>query len=108
MTGFSKHDQLVVDVAKIIDPPAFSERYRPGNPNLWERWMSGKGQRISKAVAKADKVIAASQADLLSIIEGAREYVADSLDAHEHSDGRDLLTRIDAALSKPNAPGREG
>lgn len=28
----------------------------------------------------------------------AREYVVDALDAHEHSDGRDLLARIDAAL----------
>lgn len=29
----------------------------------------------------------------------AREYVVDSLDAHEHSDGRDLLNEIDIALS---------
>jgi len=28
----------------------------------------------------------------------ARAYVADSLDAHEHSDGRELLTKIDAVL----------
>lgn len=28
----------------------------------------------------------------------AREYVTDALDAHEHSDGRDLLKEIDAAL----------
>lgn len=28
----------------------------------------------------------------------ARWYVTDALDAHEHSDGRDLLKEIDAAL----------
>jgi hypothetical protein len=99
MTGFSKHDQLVVDVARIIDPPAFSERYRPGNPGLWERWMSGKGRRISKAVEKSDRVIAAAQAEPLAILSEARLYVTDALDAHEHSDGRELLARIDTALS---------
>lgn len=105
MNGFSKHDQLVVDVARIIDPPAFSDAYRPGNPSLWERWMTGKGQRITKAVGKADRIIEASQADLLAIIEAAREYVADSLDAHEHSDGRELLTRIDQALAPATGGG---
>ena len=100
MSGFTDHDQLVVDVAKIIDPPAFSDRYRPGNPSLWERWMSGKGVRISKAIKKADAVIAASQSDLLAIIGDARLYVTDALDAHEHSDGRELLKRIDTALSQ--------
>lgn len=98
MNGFSKHDALVVDVAKIIDPPAFSHAYRPGNPGLWERWMMGKGQRISIAVRKADDIIEAAQAELLAITRDAREYVADSLDAHEHSDGRALLNRIDEAV----------
>ena len=40
--------------------------------------------------ARADKM-----RDLLT---RAREYVTDALDAHEHSDGRDLLKEIDAAL----------
>ena len=109
LEGFSRHDQLVVDVAKIIDPPAFSERYRPGNPTLWERWMTGKGQRITKAVGKADRIIEAAQADLLAIITDARIYVADSLDAHEHSDGRELLQRIDSALrARQPEKGEEG
>lgn len=107
MSGFSDHDQLVVDVAKLIDPPAFSDRYRPGNPSLWERWMSGKDIRISRAIKKADAVIAASQADLLAIIGDARLYVTDALDVHEHSDGRDLLKRIDAALSQYRSLGGE-
>lgn len=34
----------------------------------------------------------------------AREYVVDALDAHEHSDGRDLLNEIDAALTPKEAP----
>jgi hypothetical protein len=33
----------------------------------------------------------------------AREYVADALDAHEHSDGRELLTAIDEAIAKDAA-----
>lgn len=100
MNGFSDHDQLVVDVAKIIDPPAFSEAYRPTLPDFWERWMRNKGARISKAVGKADAAIEAAQADLLTVIRDARVYVTDSLDAHEHSDGRELLARIDTALSR--------
>ena len=34
----------------------------------------------------------------------AREYVADALDAHEHSDGRDLINEIDATLEQVASP----
>jgi hypothetical protein len=44
-------------------------------------------------------------ADLLlgkvGLLREARWYVNDALEAHEHSDGRDLLNRIDAALATP-------
>lgn len=36
---------------------------------------------------------------VLGLLREARWYVNDSLEAHEHSDGRDLLNRIDAALA---------
>jgi len=39
---------------------------------------------------------------LLALLERSREYVSDSLDAYEHSDGRELLTAIDEAL-RPDA-----
>lgn len=35
---------------------------------------------------------------LRGLLVEAREFVTDALEAHEHSDGRDLLNRIDAAL----------
>jgi hypothetical protein len=38
-------------------------------------------------------------ADLRSLLRLARDYVVDALEAHEHSDGRELLGWIDAALS---------
>jgi hypothetical protein len=43
---------------------------------------------------------------LSGLLEEARWYVNDSLEAHEHSDGRDLLGRIDTALS-PTTPTEE-
>lgn len=43
---------------------------------------------------------------LTRLLTEARWYVNDSLEAHEHSDGRDLLNRIDRAL--PNAEKRHG
>lgn len=39
---------------------------------------------------------------LLGLLERARGYVNDALEAHEHSDGRALLTEIDEAL-RPDA-----
>ena len=38
---------------------------------------------------------------LARLLRSAREYVSDSLAAHEHSDGRTLLREIDAALIQP-------
>lgn len=43
----------------------------------------------------------------LALLGRAREYVADALDAYEHSDGRDLLAEIDAALARA-AGGEDG
>ncbi len=43
----------------------------------------------------------AAKADLLrALLTRAREYVTDALEAYEHSDGRDLLKEIDAALGQ--------
>lgn len=42
-----------------------------------------------------------ARADLMrDLLARAREYVSDALDAYEHSDGRELLTEIDAVLPK--------
>lgn len=38
----------------------------------------------------------------------AREYVTDALDAHEHTDGRDLLREIDAVLPDNTEAGSNG
>jgi len=40
---------------------------------------------------------------LRDLLVSAREYVADALEAHEHSDGRTLLFQIDAALKAQGA-----
>lgn len=48
----------------------------------------------------------AARADRLrDLLTRAREYVTDALDAHEHSDGRDLLREIDAALGPAGLSG---
>ena len=41
---------------------------------------------------------------IASLLLSAREYVADSLGAHDHSDGRTLLREIDAALCLKGQP----
>jgi hypothetical protein len=41
--------------------------------------------------------------ELVEALKGSREYVADALEAHEHSDGRELLASIDALLAKLEA-----
>jgi hypothetical protein len=48
--------------------------------------------------------------NLRDLLSDAREYVADALEAHEHSDGRRLLREIDLALGLVTAPkgGRHG
>lgn len=47
----------------------------------------------------------AARADLMrGLLTQAREFVTDALEAHEHSDGRELLTAIDRALSEGVKP----
>lgn len=41
---------------------------------------------------------------LTATLREARGYVNDALEAHEHSDGRELLGRIDALLPQAGAP----
>lgn len=45
----------------------------------------------------------AADADALVLLAAAREYVADALEAHEHSDGRELLAKIDATYGRSAA-----
>lgn len=52
--------------------------------------------RIDLQRLAADECARADQMRALLI--RARWYVGDALDAHEHTDGRDLLKEIDAAL----------
>jgi len=55
--------------------------------------------RLSLSLLAADEC---ARADLMrDLLTRARWFVNDALEAHEHSDGRDLLTEIDAALSTP-------
>lgn len=44
---------------------------------------------------------------LSKLLEQAREYVSDAMDAHNHDDGRKLLDEIDAALSPQSDEGEE-
>lgn len=41
---------------------------------------------------------------LAGLLRRARWYVNDALEAHEHSDGRELLSEIDAALAPASPP----
>lgn len=51
----------------------------------------------------------AAKADLMrGLLTRAREYVTDALDAHEHTDGRDLLKEIDAALRQRGSEPADG
>lgn len=55
---------------------------------------------IDAALARpAAEPVAWQHRTLVEALRGARSYVVDALDAHEHSDGRDLLVRIDDALA---------
>jgi len=45
---------------------------------------------------------------LRDLLARSREYVADALEAHEHSDGRALLSEIDAALLDNTGEARDG
>lgn len=66
---------------------------------------AGKAEGNWKAAAKDLIYTLANERDrsirLRTELITAREYVVDALDAHEHSDGRELLQRIDVALSEP-------
>lgn len=55
-----------------------------------------KDARRSLSMLAADEVDTAIA--LRDLLFRARWYVNDALEAHEHSDGRDLLREIDAAL----------
>lgn len=59
-----------------------------GDQNGW--------RAVEQAFANFEAQVLAALAELLR---DARWYVNDSLEAHEHSEGRELLNRIDAALS---------
>jgi hypothetical protein len=62
------------------------------------RGVSSEAFPLYRHPAAAPKVASDTGAGLLR---EARWYVNDALEAHEHSDGRDLLNRIDAALATP-------
>lgn len=58
-TAEDARDALVLKVAGIIDPPAFSEKYAPVLVSRHEKWLTNKNRRIRAAIAKADRVLAA-------------------------------------------------
>ena len=64
--------------------------------DIAEGWEEACKNLIAGSADDRDRAIL-----LIGLLERAREYVADDLDAHEHSDGRELLNEIDAALSPP-------
>ena len=62
-----------------------------------EKYEAEKAARLDLQGLAYDEC---ARADLMrGLLLDAREYVSDALDAYEHSDGRDLLTKIDATLS---------
>lgn len=58
-TAEAARDALVLKVAGIIDPPAFSDKYAPVLVSRHEKWLTNKNRRIRVAIAKADQVLAA-------------------------------------------------
>lgn len=54
-------------------------------------WEEACRATILASAEDRDRVIA-----LAGLLGQARDYVADALEAHEHSDGRELLAKIDA------------
>lgn len=87
-------------VARIVDPVSF-EKAR-GIPEVLTdaAWRCDRAR--DKAVAIA-VIYAERERALTAELRAAREYVSDALDAHEHSDGRELLQRIDAILPAKNS-----
>jgi hypothetical protein len=82
-----------------------------------ERERKGAQDRVAGLLAQLDAArahtsevrqrMAAEVDDLRSLLTQAREFVTDSLEAHEHSDGRELLTAIDTALHQAPTPRTE-
>lgn len=72
----------------------------------WHAQLSGRSDGVRPGIdAQARGLTGAISLDDLSnaesaegLLAAAREYVADALEAHEHSDGRELLSKIDAVL----------
>ena len=77
------------------------------------RWLydAEHGALFDLSMLAADAC--AGQDILRALLAEARWFVTDALEAHEHSDGRELLRRIDAALGNSDvvtrgATAREG
>lgn len=62
-------------------------------------WEAACREMILASAEDRDRAIA-----LAGLLGQARWYVNDALEAHEHSDGRELLAKIDAALSPYSLP----
>jgi hypothetical protein len=63
-------------------------------PDTSAGWEAACRETILASAEDRDRAIA-----LAGLLGKAREYVTDALEAHEHSDGRSLLVKIDAALA---------
>lgn len=61
---------------------------------LLQTERDGRGALAGFAADERDRAIL-----LTGLLAEAREYVTDALEAMEHSDGRDLLNRINGALA---------
>jgi hypothetical protein len=61
--------------------------------DIAEGWKEACNNLVAGSADDRDRALL-----LTGVLQRAREYVADALDAHEHSDGRQLLNEIDAAL----------
>lgn len=66
----------------------------------WQQRYNNESRRV---MGSGNNMVA-----VLGLLREARWYVNDSLEAHEHSDGRDLLNRIDARLASPQPDSQQG
>lgn len=99
-------------VARIIDPSTWAvldsyladakRKYVKSNASYDPDAFKDK-----KSLAKADAILAMVYGNpgdwrehLLNLLKRSREYVTDSLEAHEHTDGRELLAEVDEALGR--------
>lgn len=62
-------------------------------PDTSAGWEAACRETIQGSADDRDRSIA-----LAGLLGQARAFVSDALEAHEHSDGRELLTKIDTAL----------